>query len=218
MTTANKITITRIFMIPLFVMMAIYYGRGLVKGDPQEWQRWTAVIIFGLAAASDGLDGYIARRYNQRSQLGVILDPIADKGLLLTGIITLSLSNWSYEFPLWFPVLVITRDAIVVLGAVVLHLLNGTVQVKPTWTGKAATACQMCALVLVMLQYNPFERVIGIGQVQWAVTFLDIPVYIAGFFTAISGFGYIVDGITQLQARGHGEPLEKRVGEDVGEK
>lgn len=205
-------------MIPLFVMMAIYYGRGLVKGQPQEWERWTALIIFGLAAASDGLDGYIARRYNQRSQLGVILDPIADKGLLLTGIITLSLSNWNYEFPLWFPVLVIARDAIVVLGAVVLHLLNGSVHVKPTWTGKAATACQMCALVLVMLQYNPFEHEVGIGQVRWTVSFLDIPVYIAGFFTAISGFGYIVDGITQLQARGHGEPLEKRGPEDAGER
>src|SRR5687768_7713917 len=98
MTTANKITITRILMIPVFVMMAIYYGRGLVKGEPLEWQRWMAVIIFGLAAASDGIDGYIARLYNQRSKLGEILDPIADKGLLLAGIITLSLSNWHYEF------------------------------------------------------------------------------------------------------------------------
>ncbi|RYD69633.1 MAG: CDP-alcohol phosphatidyltransferase family protein, partial [Verrucomicrobiaceae bacterium] len=63
MTTANKITLVRIFMIPLFVMMAIYYGRGFVKGDPQEWQRWSAILLFGLAAASDGIDGYIARRY-----------------------------------------------------------------------------------------------------------------------------------------------------------
>jgi phosphatidylglycerophosphate synthase len=69
---------------------------------------------FLLAAASDGLDGYVARHYNQRSQLGVILDPIADKGLLLSGIITLSITNWSQsdpdygKFPVWFPVLVIT--------------------------------------------------------------------------------------------------------------
>src|SRR6187455_2958546 len=99
MTLANKITITRIFMIPLFVMMAIYYGRGVQRGQPQDWQRFAAILLFLGAAASDGLDGYIARRYNQRSALGVILDPIADKGLLLSGIITLSISNWSNVSP-----------------------------------------------------------------------------------------------------------------------
>ena len=57
MTTANKITITRILLIPVFVMMAIYYGRGVQRGDPQEWQRWGAIAIFVLAAASDGIDG-----------------------------------------------------------------------------------------------------------------------------------------------------------------
>ena len=209
MTTANKITIVRIMMIPVFVMMAIYYGRGLVKGEPQEWQRWAALIIFGLAAASDGVDGYIARRYNQRSKLGMILDPIADKGLLLTGIITLSLSNWTYAFPLWFPVLVISRDAVVLIGAVLLHLFNGSVRIRPTWTGKSATATQMIALVLVMLQFNPFTVPLHIGNVQFEVTFLDLFVYLAGFFTAVSGFGCVVDGISQLQARGHGEPIRK---------
>jgi len=83
MTTANKITLARIFMIPLFVMMAVYYGRSVARGQPLEWQRITAILIFIAAAASDGVDGYIARHYNQRSKLGEILDPIADKGLLL---------------------------------------------------------------------------------------------------------------------------------------
>src|SRR2546425_11437970 len=96
MTTANKVTIARILMIPFFVMMAIYYGR-----DKEDWQRWCAIGIFVAAAASDGIDGYIARHFNQKSRLGVILDPIADKGLLLAGIITLSFSNWAYEFPVW---------------------------------------------------------------------------------------------------------------------
>src|SRR3954468_799160 len=95
MTTANKITIARIFMIPAFVLMAIYYGQSVDRGEPLEWQRFTAIIIFLVAAASDGLDGYVARRYNQRSTLGVVLDPIADKGLLLSGIITLSIADWS---------------------------------------------------------------------------------------------------------------------------
>src|SRR3954462_2610411 len=121
-------------MIPVFVALAIYYGESVRRGAPLEWQRFAAIVVFLLAAASDGLDGYIARRYNQRSRLGVILDPIADKGLLLSGIVTLSVSNWRYEMPLWFPVLVIARDIIVVSGVVTLHVLNGTVQVKPSWT------------------------------------------------------------------------------------
>src|ERR1041384_7319469 len=136
MTTANKITVTRILMIPMFVTMAIYYGQSIQRGAALEWQRLTAILIFLLAAVSDGLDGYIARRYKQRSDLGAILDPIADKGLLLSGIITLSISNWSEvdpdygRFPAWFPVLVITRDAVLLVGAMILYLLNGKVHVK----------------------------------------------------------------------------------------
>src|SRR4051795_803148 len=121
MTTANKITIVRILMIPVFVALAIYYGQSVRAGEPEEWIRFAAIMTFLLAAVSDGLDGYIARRYNQRSSLGVILDPIADKGLLLSGIITLSISNWSYtnpdygSFPTWFPILVITRDVVILV-------------------------------------------------------------------------------------------------------
>src|SRR5712672_2805966 len=135
-------------MIPVFVALAIYYGESVRRGAPLEWQRFAAIIVFLLAAASDGLDGYVARRYNQRSRLGVILDPIADKGLLLSGIITLSISNWSEsdpdygKFPIWFPVLVITRDVVILVGAGVLQLLVGRLRVKPHWTGKIATVLQ----------------------------------------------------------------------------
>jgi CDP-diacylglycerol--glycerol-3-phosphate 3-phosphatidyltransferase len=205
MTTANKITLIRIFMIPVFVLMAVYYGRGLAKGNPLEWQRYAAIAIFVVAAASDGLDGYIARRYNQRSKLGVILDPIADKGLLLTGIITLSVSNWGYEFPAWFPVLVIARDVIVVAGALTLHLLNGHVRVRPRWTGKTATALQMIALSLTMLQINKPIGSMQVGSERLLIDFLDLPVFLAGLFTAISGAHYVVDGVRQLHATGHGE-------------
>ena len=198
MTTANKITVVRILMIPAFVTMAIYYGQSIQRGEPLEWQRLAAIVIFLLAAVSDGLDGYVARRYNQRSSLGVILDPIADKGLLLSGIITLSISNWSEidpeygRFPAWFPVLVITRDAVILVGAVVLHLLNGKVLVKPSWTGKVATVCQMCAIGWVMLQLRFLP--------------LLFVVIVAGIFTLISGVVYVMDGVRQLQAEGHAHP------------
>jgi cardiolipin synthase len=194
MTTANKITIIRIGMIPLFVLMAIYYGQSVERGEPLEWQRFTAIAIFLLAAVSDGLDGYVARRYNQRSALGVILDPIADKGLLLSGIITLSISNWSDDpdygrFPAWFPVIVITRDVVILVGSAVLHLLNGKVQVRPSWTGKVATVLQMAAIAWVMLQI----RILPLIYVVAA----------AGLFTLISGVIYVMDGVRQLQAGGH---------------
>lgn len=196
MTTANKITVTRILMIPAFVTMAIYYGESIQRHEPQEWMRFTAIIIFLVAAVSDGLDGYIARRYKQRSALGVILDPIADKGLLLSGIITLSISNWSEsdpdygKFPAWFPVLVITRDAVILVGAVILHFFIGNkMKVKPSWTGKVATVCQMCAIAWVMLQLRFLP--------------LIVVVIIAGLFTFISGIVYVLEGVRQLQAEGH---------------
>jgi len=195
MTTANKITVVRILMIPAFVTMAIYYGQSIQRGAPLEWQRFAAIIIFLLAAVSDGLDGYVARRYNQRSSLGVILDPIADKGLLLSGIITLSITNWSEldpdygRFPAWFPVLVITRDAVILVGAGILHLLNGKVQVKPNWTGKVATVCQVCAIAWVLLQLHLLP--------------LLFVVIVAGIFTFVSGIVYVMDGVRQLQAEGH---------------
>jgi CDP-diacylglycerol--glycerol-3-phosphate 3-phosphatidyltransferase len=203
MTTANKITVTRILLIPIFVMMAIYYGRGVQAGHPKDWQRFLAIFLFLVASASDGIDGYVARKYNQRSKLGVVLDPIADKGLLLAAIITLSFSNWTYEFPLWFPVLVITRDVVILLGTALLHYLVGSVQVKPTWTGKTATALQMVAISMVLLQLNFFQKTVEVFGQSVEFNFLDIPVTLAGIFTLISGIGYVMTGIRQFQAGGH---------------
>jgi CDP-diacylglycerol--glycerol-3-phosphate 3-phosphatidyltransferase len=90
MTFATQLTVFRILMIPVFVLFCVYYGESVARGQPQEWQRLAAIAVFILAAITDGLDGYIARHWNQRSRLGAILDPIADKGLLLTAIITLN--------------------------------------------------------------------------------------------------------------------------------
>jgi cardiolipin synthase (CMP-forming) len=115
--------------------------------------------------------------------------------LLLSGIITLSISSWSQidpeygRFPVWFPVLVITRDVFILVGAVVLYLLNGKVQVNPNWTGKVATVLQMIAIAWVMLQLH-FIPLLAV-------------VICAGLFTLISGVVYVLEGIRQLQAEGH---------------
>jgi len=183
MTLANKITIARIMLIPLFVLFAVYYGKSVELGQPEKWERWAAIIIFIVAAGTDGVDGWVARRFKQRSPLGAVLDPIADKGLLLAAIITLSLSQWTYGFPLWFPVLVIARDAVIVTGCLVVKHLNGQLEVKPSWTGKAATAFQMIAIAWVMLEL-PYHL---------------YSVYAAGVFTFVSGVGYVLDGIGQVR-------------------
>lgn len=203
MTTANKITIFRILMIPVFVMMAVYYGKSVARGQPHEWQRYAAILAFLLAAASDALDGFIARRFKQRSRLGVVLDPLADKGLLLAAVVTLTISNWAYEFPIWFAVLVISRDAVIVLGTLLLHYLLGTVEIRPSWLGKTATALQMIAIAMVLLQMNLFQHRFEVAGGQYQLDFLDLPVGIAGLFTLLSGVGYVMAGLRQLQAGGH---------------
>lgn len=182
MTLANKITITRILLIPVFILFAVYYGRGVEQGTPEEWQRWAAVIVFIVASVTDCLDGWVARYWEKSSRLGAVLDPIADKGLLLSAIITLSLSKWTIAFPLWFPVLVIARDAVVLTGCALVKYFNGHLDVHPTWTGKIATALQMLAIAWVMLQLPHHIY----------------SVYAAGFFTLVSGLGYVFDGARQL--------------------
>ena len=192
MTTANKITIARLLLIPVFVLLAVYYGESVDDHAPR-WTLWLAAILVFLAASvSDGLDGYIARRYNQRSRLGAILDPIADKGLLLAALLTLTFSNWGYRFPKWYTVLVVTRDFVIVAGSLGLHYLNGVVHVRPSWVGKITTVFQMIALGWVMLRLRFVSPA--------------VPVTVAGLLTLLSGIGYVRDGIRQLGHSEHGQP------------
>ena len=113
MTTANKITITRILLIPFFVVQLLYY-----VDTGNEYNRFWALLAFAVAAISDGIDGYIARRYNQRSELGAFLDPLADKLLLVSGIILLSLNHGSIlpRLPLWLAGIILSRDLLLLLG------------------------------------------------------------------------------------------------------
>jgi CDP-diacylglycerol--glycerol-3-phosphate 3-phosphatidyltransferase len=216
MTLANQITLFRIALIPVFVVFAIYYGMGVSAGCPKEWMRWAAVGAFVLAAVSDGLDGFVARRLNQRTELGVVLDPLADKGLLLAGIVTLSFSHWTYALPVWFAVLVVARDLIVMAGACVLMLLHGRVAVRPTWSGKGATAFQMLALIAVMLQPEALRGPLQLNGSPLPFVWLDLPVIVAALFTVGSGLGYSARAIAQLHQSGHDDPVEWPAGESSG--
>src|SRR5882757_7662562 len=110
MTTANKITILRILLIPAFIVEVLYYFKTGDEGD-----RIAGFVCFAVAAILDGVDGYIARRYNQKSELGAILDPLADKLLLVSGIVLLSLPAgrpYLVTIPLWLTATIISRDVV----------------------------------------------------------------------------------------------------------
>ncbi|MFI0348095.1 MAG: CDP-alcohol phosphatidyltransferase family protein [Chthoniobacterales bacterium] len=190
----NQITIGRILLIPVFVLLAVYYGQSVSLGDPNEKLRVAAIIVFIVAAVSDGADGWIARHYNLRSPLGAILDPLADKGLMLTAIITLSLSNWDRSLPLWFPVLIIARDVIIVGGCILLRFLNDHLEVRPSIIGKISTFFQMLTIAVVLLQWRYYNGV----------------VIVTGTVTLVSGFSYIADGIRLLRAGGHDVPSSSK--------
>jgi CDP-diacylglycerol--glycerol-3-phosphate 3-phosphatidyltransferase len=188
MTFASKITVGRILLVPVFAVLAIYYGKSIEEGNPEEWLRWWALGIFITAAASDGLDGWIARRFNQRSKFGATIDPIADKLLLLTGIITLSLVDWGengWRIPLWFSALVIVRDFIILGGCAILHYTNHSLKIKPHWSGKVCTVTQMFALGWVMLRVVPFDPI--------------YPCVVAAIFTLWSGYVYLRRGLRRLK-------------------
>ncbi|BCX50267.1 CDP-diacylglycerol--glycerol-3-phosphate 3-phosphatidyltransferase [Haloferula helveola] len=188
MTLASKITISRILLVPVFATLAIYYGISVEEGHPEEWLRWSALAVFIIASASDGLDGWIARRFNQRSHFGAVIDPIADKALLLTGIITLSAVDWGadgWSIPLWFAALVIVRDIIILGGLAIIHFVNHEMHHAPHWTGKVCTFAQMFTLGWVMLKVVPFSPM--------------YPCIFAAVFTVWSGYIYLRAGIRQLQ-------------------
>ena len=189
MTTANKVTIVRILLIPFFVVEILYYVQ---NGD--ELHRLLALLTFALAAICDGVDGYIARRYHQRSELGAILDPLADKLLLVSGIVVLSFEHRPYldNIPLWLTGTIIGRDIMLLLGLVVIQMTVGKVTVRPRIPGKIATVLQMVVVLWVLLKWEP----------KW-LSFLIIG---AAGFTGLSGLLYLWDGMRQLGAHPSSNP------------
>lgn len=189
MTLANKITITRLCLIPVFGIFAWKYGVSVARGRPAEAVRLIAATVFVVTAAMDGLDGFIARRLNQRSRLGAILDPIADKGLVMTAIVVLALSDRSEDFPAWFPIAVIGRDAVLVIGFLALSKAIGQVEIRPSKIGKTATLLQIAAILWLLLGIR------HTGHILLAA--------LATALTVASGLGYLADGIRQAREAAH---------------
>ena len=183
MTTANKITIFRILLVPLFIVHLLYYVDG-----GHEHHRILAILAFALAAISDGVDGFVARHYNQRSELGAILDPLADKILLVSGVVLLSLNNAPHleRLPFWLATTIISRDLLILIGMAVIHFVCGKVTVRTHVIGKVATVMQMTSVMWTLL--------------KWSSSWLLIWAILAALCTGVSGFLYVMDGVRQLSA------------------
>lgn len=175
---ANWLTILRIVLIPVFVLLLVYRRPGV------------ALLVFSLAALTDMLDGYVARRRGSQSRLGAFLDPMADKLLLTASFVTLTQLKF---LPPWITIVVISRDVILIVGALLVHMLGGRIHPRPTWAGKAATFFQVLTVLTGMLVR--YGRPTGTGALT-----LSSVTWLAAFFTVVSGLQYLVHGMRYLSA------------------
>lgn len=178
MNFANKISTFRILSVPFFIACLAYYC------PDKDYLRLFALAIFILAVISDAVDGYIARKTKQQSKAGLVLDPLGDKLLLISAFILLSFDKFSPKFPLWLTLVVLSRDVLILLGAVVIYMVKQDIDVSPTRWGKITTTFQMLSVIAVLMRFS------------WAYI-LWWPVV---FFTFVSGAGYIKRGFKTLYA------------------
>jgi cardiolipin synthase len=144
LTIPNLLTFLRMALIPIFAI-TLFYGHS-------AW----ALLIFFVAGASDGVDGFVARRFNQESELGTILDPIADKLLMTTAFVILTLPNVftpirHLPVPFWVTASVIGRDVLITASAIAIFIITDFRGFKPSWLGKLSTLVQVTAVALILL-------------------------------------------------------------------
>ncbi|HZI62781.1 MAG TPA: CDP-alcohol phosphatidyltransferase family protein [Pyrinomonadaceae bacterium] len=176
-TVPNLLTVFRMVLIPVFVSLLFY-------------QKFVyALAVFVLAGVTDGLDGLLARRFDQKSQLGTILDPIADKMLLVTAFVVLSMRSVfpppvpsHLPVPFWVTVAVISRDVFILVGAAAINIVTGFRRFRPSMLGKINTTVQIVAIGLIM-----FAASVPYGTGYYLPT-----VYATVFgFSVLSGAHYV---------------------------
>ncbi|MFH1189963.1 MAG: CDP-alcohol phosphatidyltransferase family protein [Candidatus Omnitrophota bacterium] len=168
-TLANKISIVRIILIPFFITAVAYSKLDL------------ALLVFISAVISDGADGFIARALKQQTQLGTILDPIADKLLLMSAYICLSMVHSippHLRLPPYVPIIVISRDVIIVIGSIIVYVVKGDIKISPSPLGKITTFFQMIAIVCILAQYDR-------SFIVWNTAIV---------LTVVSGLDYVMKG------------------------
>lgn len=176
MTIPNLITAFRIILAPVFVIYLI--------NDRLN----SALVIFLICMISDGIDGMVARLFNQKSRLGAYLDPLADKTLLVTAFVLLGVRGY---LPSWLTVTAIARDVMILLGVLVFHLNRLEIRIRPSGVSKINTCFQFITLSVVLLK----------GSVLLPAAVYEALYYITAALTIISGLHYMLYG---LKAMGEG--------------
>ncbi|MED5578887.1 MAG: CDP-alcohol phosphatidyltransferase family protein [Nitrospinota bacterium] len=169
LTLANKITLLRLFIVPAFAYCILYGLEGY------------ALICFSSASIADGMDGFLARKRNEITSLGSLLDPIADKILMVTSFLLLSYLKY---IPVWLSILVIGRDFILVFGYIILRIIINSNKIKPSFLGKTTTVLQMSTIIIVLL-------ISFLSEVQ-SFESLQILFLATGILTIVSGIHYLL--------------------------
>jgi cardiolipin synthase len=173
LTLANRLTILRILMAPVVAILILYRQMG------------AALALFLLAGITDGLDGLVARSWKQKTTLGMVLDPVADKLLLTSAVITLTILK---ELPRWFTIIVVSRDVLLIGGCVILYMFLGKIGSPPSWLGKFTTGFQLLTVFCAMLD-NFFP---GLRAIIFPLAVVTLA------FTIGSGLDYIYRGMQLL--------------------
>lgn len=176
----NLITLMRLLLV-LPVALTILNNQHL----------WT-LVLFAVASISDGVDGYLARRFDWMSRFGAILDPVADKLLL---IVTFVLLTYTGHIPLWLATVVIGRDLIIVAGATGYHILFGEYEFSPTFLGKLSTSFQFMLVLLTL---------VDLALISMADQLLLAGVWIVFLVSSVSGVDYVVTWSRKALAARHG--------------
>ena len=176
-TTANQLTILRIVFVPVFIILLVYHELG-----------W-ALATFVLAGLTDVLDGIIARRFGQKTSIGAVLDPIADKLLMASSILILSLPQMEFHntIPRWLLIVIIFRDVFILLVSLIVVLMVGWRVFTPSPYGKISTFMQVLTVLAVL--YTNWQGLV--------LPELNILFYMTGLMTAFSGIHYLVRGLRQ---------------------
>ena len=173
MNLPNSLTILRILLIPVFIGFLLY----------ERYEYSLAVLL--LAGLTDGLDGTIARVANQRTRLGADLDPVADKLLLTSGFVTLSVLHL---VPSWIAIVVVSRDMMLMTGTLLARLTESQLDISPTLLGKGTTLVQLSYLILVVV----------LTSRQMDLSLIQPLLYLMVCVTVMSGFHYLYRGFTRL--------------------
>lgn len=173
----NILTLIRILLTPLFVIVLL------------RDERAQALMIFSLAAISDGLDGLIARMLKQRTDLGAILDPIADKLLMTAAFVSMAALK---ILPAWLTVIVISRDLLILLGMGLFTMNRIEIEIRPRLVSKCTTAVQLATIIWVLLDW----------QMTLAPLLTRLAFGLTAALTIVSGLHYIYIGLNVLQEGG----------------